>query len=813
MLLVAFYGLGLHHDRKAMLAGASQELDKMAQGLVSEAGARIATAENGLLHLLEEHPAPAGGGIGSDGTVDIHLLPAIAPWLRAAGVATADAPVAIFGAADPVLRSLLERTNRDRDLAARPDIHVYPTKQGDAWRLAILRQSHTTNSAGARLGMVVDLGVIPALSQARQHTPTMAALVDTADGQVRLAFPRGKQPDANASRAMAQYFIPAPEAAATPIRLRSDYIGATAPLGDTGLTLALAQPKAAFSGALKQRLLRDGLLFGSFCALMAVALTVRGRTRVTDPGDRTLMAQFRAIADISHEAIQLITPDGRVVFANAASHALFGHDAAIGSPVPSAAWVLRTEDDTSWEDAVLPAVINHHGFEGTMRLGDDAAPARIWLRADLVPGDIGGSTLVLCIMHDVTEDARKNRTLRRERDAAERANHAKSNFLASMSHELRTPLNAILGFAQLLDMDTQKKALGEKQREHVGHILASGRHLLSLIDDVLDLSKIEAGTIDIATETALVANLLEDGLATLRPAAERAGVKLTVENDTAPRAGIRVDTDRFQQVFMNLGSNAIKYNREQDPRLTIRAENRDDTVRISFIDTGIGLSEDQLSRLFEPFNRLGREQGQIDGTGIGLTITKRLVELMDGRIGVSSRQGEGSHFWIDLPVAGPILDDLSGAEIVSLRDARTQRAQNGGYTVLYVEDNAASVQLMRALLETLPNVALLTATRAEDGLELAETHQPDVIVMDVGLPGMSGLEAMEHIRRSPQLSHIPVLALSAAAQADDLARGGDAGFVRYLTKPVDMRSLLAALTAALEHPMRRTPERGGPSAG
>ncbi len=801
LTVMALYLLLVIAGRDDALQNAQFDLDRISQGLAGDIAQRLSLAHDTLDKLAVSDPARELQA------PSLARLTDIAPWIDAIDLYRNGEPVflneqLILSLADPAPGEVPRKLQ-----------FAYRDPVSGGWKVAILTPVAADSDQSVSrhfLTMRIDLDFASdILRQTSAATPLIAAVIDTRarsltapDAMVLIhpSFP-GRQDNA---MSLAQYFAAGNEGEP---RVKRGYLGSFSDIAGSPLQLALARPADAVLVDWREDIVRHGIIAGAVCAVLLLWGVTRQSSADHGAAADILRTQFEAVADASREAIQIIALDGRPVFSNRAWLDMLD-EAQSGHGIGSVAEVLCDEAGDVWRSAVLPSVLSGHGWEGTLRLSGRTGDKErlLWQRADLLP-QVGRQPLILCIMHDVTDQREETQNLRRERDAAERANYAKSDFLASMSHELRTPLNAILGFAQLLEMDVEK-SLGDKQRQHIGYIMSSGKHLLSLIDDVLDLSKVEAGSIDVSTEPALITTLLEDGLATLRPVADSAGARINIENETAPRDGIITDVDRFHQVFMNIAGNAVKYNRAENPELTIRVAVIGGQVRFSFIDTGLGIPAEQIGHLFEPFNRLGREQGKIEGTGIGLTITKRLVELMDGSIGVESREGEGSHFWIDMPIAETALGAAGGAEIVSLRDARLHRAQRGGYTVLYVEDNVASRDLMAALLDSLPDVHLLSADNAEDGLVIAERERPDVIVMDIGLPGMSGIEAMERIKADATLSHIPVIALSAAAHADDLARGGMAGFVRYLTKPVDMRSLLAALTAALEHPQRRSEKLG-----
>lgn len=400
---------------------------------------------------------------------------------------------------------------------------------------------------------------------------------------------------------------------------------------------------------------------------------------------------------------------------------------------------------------------------------------------------------------DLTEDVRLAEELREARAAAEAANTAKSDFLSSMSHELRTPLNAILGFAQLLQRD-KKEPLSSRHKERVDQILKGGEHLLRLIDDILDLSRIEAGGVSISTEPVGVREVLAEVRATLEPMASRQQIRIEVADVPADLPMVSADRTRFVQILMNFGSNALKYNRPTGHVMFTVSTPEPERVRIAVRDTGVGIPVEKQGKLFQPFQRAGQETGPIEGTGIGLVITKRLAELMRGDVGFRSSAGEGSEFWVDLPVHAS--GARSSAAPVSADSGSGRLGAGGLRLILYVEDNPANVTFMKDLVSTFDNVQLIAASTAEIGVELARERRPEVVIMDINLPGMSGLDALRALRETPETKDIPVIALTAAASERDRQRGIQAGFFRYLTKPVKVDEFETALEGLLVGPGR-----------
>ena len=414
------------------------------------------------------------------------------------------------------------------------------------------------------------------------------------------------------------------------------------------------------------------------------------------------------------------------------------------------------------------------------------------------------TVILLCL---VILNARRLERLDNEREAAmsalvsakeeaEAASLAKSTFLANMSHELRTPLTAILGFSQLLELGG---AQSEEQRVCADHIRKNGKHLLALINDLLDLAKSDAGPISTSPERIVLGGLLVSLKASLLAQAEAAGIAVSLHTDDADLPDVRADQTRLNQVLLNLGSNAIKYNRPGG-RVDIICERLSlEWIRLTVEDTGLGIPKDRQAELFEPFNRLGREAGSIEGTGIGLALSRRLMHLMGGKIGFSSRANEGSRFWIDLPVylSAPHDDEALVNAVHGPSDQTEARDPCEGRTVLCIDDNAAARELVKKIIVGIPGTHVLTAETAEAGIELARRERPDLILMDINLPGMNGLAALKELRRHSATCDIPVFALSAAATVADIDRGAAAGFERYLTKPYDIRDLLSAVREKL----------------
>lgn len=429
------------------------------------------------------------------------------------------------------------------------------------------------------------------------------------------------------------------------------------------------------------------------------------------------------------------------------------------------------------------------------------AVTEVLYNASVYRDDEGRVIGVFAAARDVTERNLLDEGLRANaielqlaKAVAEKANIAKSEFLSSMSHELRTPLNAILGFAQLMESDSTSPTLSQKQS--LDQILKAGWYLLELINEILDLAVIESGKIMLVLEPVSLNALIVECLELMEPKARQREIDV-VFADPDTSYVVQLDRTRIKQVLINLTSNAMKYNKPGG-LVTFDFELRSPSlIRLNVRDTGVGMTEEQLSQLFQPFNRLGREAGTEEGTGIGLVVSRKLVEMMDGNIGVESSFGVGSVFWIEFKLAN-ILQTVSDEATVRERSIPQIEYIVEQHTVLYVEDNSANLELVKQLILRRTGMRMLSAADGNLGIEFAHVYQPDIILMDINLPGISGIDVMRILRADPVTREIPIIALSAHASPLDIQNGIKAGFFAYLTKPILVNEFMETLDSALK---------------
>jgi protein-histidine pros-kinase len=513
--------------------------------------------------------------------------------------------------------------------------------------------------------------------------------------------------------------------------------------------------------------------------------------------NRTLSSseeRFRRMIESAPDAMVIADEKGRIALVNAQAETLFGYqrDELVGQPVE----ILIPKPAAAGHRAHMAAYMGRptaRPMGGALDLQARRKDgAEIPVEISLSPLQTESGMMVSSAIRDISQRRRIEHELVRARQEEQAASRAKSDFLSSMSHELRTPLNAVIGFAQILEMEG-KDALTARQREYLDYIRGGGEHLLKLVNEVLDLSKIEAGRLNLAIEPVNVFDALEQIHQTMLPLADKAGIRF----DLLPPeeiADVKADRLRLHQVLLNLVSNAIKYNRPGGRvALTARAAAGD---RIEFVvtDTGLGISPERQKNLFQPFQRLGAEHSSVEGTGLGLSLSRRLVEAMGGAIGLTSELGQGSRVWFELPAeAGTRRTGHSAAAApVVLPGPRTRT-----YSLLHIDDNPISIRLMESIIRTLPQVKMMSAGTPQLGLEIAKAHRPDIILLDLHLPEMDGFQVLAKLKEMPETRDIPVLALTASAYPGDVKRGLTAGFFRYLTKPIDIKALFTAIDEAL----------------
>jgi PAS domain S-box-containing protein len=504
--------------------------------------------------------------------------------------------------------------------------------------------------------------------------------------------------------------------------------------------------------------------------------------------------ELTAITAASPDVIAVFTPDLRVAFVSEATTSITGFRVSdrIGAEAGS---TVHEDDRAAMIDAVR-SVIAGAAEDFTIRVRTKHVSGRYLLlegHGRPLLGSNGEPVAAVAIFRDISDRIALEAELVEARDAANAASRAKSEFLSRMSHELRTPLNVVLGFTQLLQMER----LEEEQRGWVDQVLKAGRHLLDLINEVLDIARIESGAVALSPEPVSLRDVVGETVESMRPiaAANDVVIDFLIEGDDLH---VQADRQRLRQVLLNLLANSVKYNRPHGSVL-ITANGADaESIAIRVSDTGIGIAAEHIERLFVPFDRLGAENSAVEGSGVGLSLSLRLVEAMDGTLTVDSTPGEGSTFVVVLPRAGP----PAGGSDDALADAEMQMGLDEGLstqgTLLYIEDNLANVQLMQRILGRRPGVRLLHAFQGRMGLELARTGHADIVLLDLHLPDMTGIEVLGQIRSDPVTAHVPVYVVSADATAGQVARMRAAGAAGYLTKPIDVQRVLTLLDSVLE---------------
>ncbi|HMA37696.1 MAG TPA: CHASE3 domain-containing protein [Chloroflexia bacterium] len=537
------------------------------------------------------------------------------------------------------------------------------------------------------------------------------------------------------------------------------------------------------------------LPFAGRPAVLVVAEDITAQVR-TEAALQASEERYRSVIAALDEGILLLDAQGVIQTCNASAERILGLPARdlLGRALDDPRWAAIHEDGTPFPWETFPALVALQTGQAQapvlMGLPAPAGPLT-WVSATAhplrSPGQMQPEAVVVSFA-DITE-RRQMEQARRSQAVAEAANQAKSEFLSRMSHELRTPLSAILGFGQLLEQETPTPA----QEESITYIMRAGRHLLQLINEVLDISRIETGHLSLSPEPVPLAAVLAESLDLIRPLAAPRQVQLQVEAWPPADYHVWADQQRLIQVLLNLLSNAIKYNREGGAVTVSASEILPDRVRIMVRDTGSGMPAEHLARLFTPFERLAAPQTGVEGTGLGLALSQRLMEAQGSRIEVDSTPGVGSAFWIDLPrVADP-----AGQPPRPAAPAAEAVPADGGATLLYIEDNLSNLRLIERLLQQRPTLRLLPAMQGTLGLDLAREHQPDLILLDLHLPDLSGEEVLARLQADARTASIPVVVLSADATPQRIQRLLAAGARAYLTKPIMIAEFWQVLDAAL----------------
>jgi len=483
--------------------------------------------------------------------------------------------------------------------------------------------------------------------------------------------------------------------------------------------------------------------------------------------------------------------------------ALFGYEDKV--PLSSYASFLNAihPDDRKYViDSIDDCVLNGTEYNVEHRVvWPDGSVHWLHESGDVVRSKGGKPLHMLGVVQDITSRIEFDNTLQEAKDDAERANLAKSKFLSSMSHELRTPMNAIMGFSQLLSMDPHEP-LSIQQKESVGEITSAGQHLLSLINEILDLSRIEAGHVNLSIETVDLIKIINESYHLMMPLATKRNIEIKVSSALSYLEGntniVYADYTRLKQVILNLISNAIKYNVEYGHIDISCALVEESYIRLTVSDTGRGISEEDIDKLFKPFSRVGENLTEVEGVGIGLMITKKLIKLMGGDIGFNSDYNTGSSFWIELPISydSTIVEN----EVKSYENVTSDIiSEDCKYKVLYIEDNPANLRLIAQLLQRIPGIEMSSAHDPFLGMDLAYEYVPDLILLDINLPGITGFDVLDRLRENEKTKSIPVVAISANAMKKDIENGLSAGFDDYITKPIDVTALLQVVREKLNY--------------
>jgi PAS domain S-box-containing protein len=580
-----------------------------------------------------------------------------------------------------------------------------------------------------------------------------------------------------------------------------------------GLTLVSNEPLCTVDGPrefmISRFLLTDELGVPYAIGGIASDTTERiGAEKALAARDRLLDSVIR----VSPDMITLVDSEGKIHQISEAESAMFGHRHEVFSQTTMFDFVHPDDldDVASLFIRMVTGAVSHLHLRYRAR-NAESHWATIDSRAQAVLDAEGHFAGAVVVSRDISDQLESERRLQVSRETAEQASRAKSDFLSRMSHELRTPLNSVLGFAQLLQMDD----LPGQQVDAVEHILRAGRHLLDLIDEVLDIARIESGYLELTLAPVPVAEIVAEAIDLTNPIAARAEV--AIRSSVEPRAGLVViaDRQRLMQILLNVLSNAVKYNRPGG-RVDVTCEpSTPGRLRLAIADTGRGIRHEDLDRVFVPFDRLGAEQTGIEGTGVGLALSQHLCERMGGHLGVDSVVDVGSTFVVDLPAAEPAaIIDQSGATGGSVTGAlgrvdeaplafgRALDNDSGSppgpvrsFRVLLIEDNLTTLDLVERVLSRRPGTDVLAAMQGGLGVDLAREHVPDMILLDLQLPDMTGSAVLDRLAEDPATADIPVAVVGADAPAQQVRQLLGRGVIGFLAKPIDVRGLLSLVDA------------------
>jgi PAS domain S-box-containing protein len=502
-----------------------------------------------------------------------------------------------------------------------------------------------------------------------------------------------------------------------------------------------------------------------------------------DITDRSKADQkFKSLLESAPDAIVIVDGGGSIVLVNSQAEKIFGYprEELLGKRTEILIPGRLKGEQTAHSGDLFGNSNGQPMGAGLELFGERKDGSEFPVEISLSPLETNDGTLAMAVIRDTTDRKRVERELHTAKEEAERANQAKSEFLSRMSHELRTPLNAILGFGQLIEKQSPAGTL----RTRASHITGAGRHLLNLINEVLDISRIEAGAMQLSFEAVCLPNVLDEALDIMRPLAAERGIEFSAPARIDPPVYVEADLHRFKQVLLNLFSNAVKYSPENGKVSISYRSSGEKTIRIVVADMGAGIASEKLSRLFTPFDRLGAEQSAVEGTGLGLALSARIMHAMGGGIGASSAIGRGSTFWVDLPQAEP--PSIQSAENHNDEILPQRNSGAGKRTILYIEDNLSNLNLVQEILRQQPEVELLSAMQGRLGLDLARKHSPDLILLDIHLPDLNGWEVFSQLRGAEITRNIPVIIISADATPRQVQQFMTAGARDYLTKPLDI---------------------------